>query len=130
MEEYLRKDFDVYENESLDNVDKIEDYFKDWWHEFDCGQGYYDESITKTVKIGDKFYEVVITAEIESSKQDRGDRLYYVEGIESVTYKEIPKPLPKQAETFTYTFYLNKDKRLRLDEFIKDNAFDLVTSED
>ncbi len=75
----------------LSSEDTIESYFKDVGREhLDCGQGYYEDEATVMCKIGDDYYEVSITAEIGSAKQDWGDRLYWVEKIESVTYTRKP----------------------------------------
>jgi hypothetical protein len=80
----------VEDTKYLKSVDDIENYFKDCGHEyFDCGQGYFDEEVSKFVKVDNEYFVVTMTAEIESSKQDRGDRLYFVECISSVTYKPI-----------------------------------------
>lgn len=82
----------IEDTKYLKSVDDIEGYFKeDGYTYFDCGQGYYSESEAVYIKIDDKYYEVIMTAEIGSQKQDRGDRLYWVEGIKSVTYKELSK---------------------------------------
>lgn len=95
-EQYLIDDYSIVESEYLKHELQIEDYFKDCGYEyFDCGQGYYESCIDLIVKIGNKFYSVTIDAEIGSAKQDRGDRLYWVESIENVTWQEIEKPLPK-----------------------------------
>ncbi len=103
-EPYLKKEYDVYENKNyLKSPLQIVEYFKDCGADhFDCGQGYVQTEADLLVKIGDKFYEVHMEAETGSSKQDRGDRLYWVEGITDVTYKEVPKPLPKAREDKVY----------------------------
>jgi len=80
------------------------------------------------IKISDKFYEVKIIADIQSSKQDRGDRLYWVESIGSVTYKEIDKPLPKEKEIYTYSFELNKDEKNYLEDWLIENNYKFKTN--
>lgn len=125
IEEYLIKDYNVcYDNNYLKCEEQIEPYFKeDSYDFFDCGQGYSQDEVTVICKIGFKFYKVTIQAEIGSSKQDHGDRLYWVENIEKVTYKEIEKPLPKEDVEFSYSFKMNKDKKNILDSFLKENNF-------
>ena len=99
MEQYLIDDYGVLETIDISTVDDIVDYFTDMGPDYlDCGQGYYQDTDTVIVKIGDKFYDVTFTAEIGSSKQDRGDRLYWVERINKVTFEERPKPEPKVKE--------------------------------
>ena len=101
MEQYLIDEYDVFEDiKGLRYVDNIEPYFEDCGREyFDCGQGYYQDTADLIVKIGNRFFDVRIEAEVWSDKQDRGDRLYYVNNITSVTYTEIHKPLPKPKTT-------------------------------
>ena len=81
---------DIIEDEYLNDENKIVHWFKDCGHEyFECGQGYYQEDVEICVKIGAEYFKVQIYAEIESSKQDRGDRLYWVEKITEVKYSKI-----------------------------------------
>jgi len=127
-EEYLIKEYGVVENAKyLKCVEQIEDYFKDEYSDlFDCGQGFYQEKASVICKIGGKFYDVLIVAEIGSAKQDRGDRLYWVESIEKVTWKEINKPLPKEKLTFSYEFTLSQDEKFALDSYLKERNFEHV----
>lgn len=69
---------------------------------FDCGQGYSQDEATVIIAIHNKYYEVTMKASITSSKQDRGDRLYWVEDISDITYIEILKPKPKSEEIFVF----------------------------
>lgn len=97
MEAYLKDQYGVFEDEQyLLFESDIKDYFVNCGSEWlDCGQGYYQDEADIIVKVDEKFYEVHIEAEVYSSKQDHGDRLYYVDRITEVIYKEIPKPIPK-----------------------------------
>jgi len=108
-EQYLFDDWDLFEDEDmLKHPEQIEEYFKDVGYDyFECGQGFAQEEASVYVKIGNKYYDVTINAEIDSSKQDRGDRLYWVESIESVTYEESEKMDPK-PRVFTDTEILNE----------------------
>lgn len=101
LEEYLIKQYEVYEDKKwLTDVSDIEDYFKDNGYDyFDCGQGYSQDYADVIVHIANKFYLVEMEAEIGSQKQDRGDRLYFIDNIESVIYKEIDKPERKAEYT-------------------------------
>jgi hypothetical protein len=129
MEKYLKEEYNVYESEDLTKEEEIKDYFDDIGSEFlDCGQGYYQDEADLICKIGEKFYNVEIKAEIFSSKQDYGDRLYWVDNITSVKYKEIPKPQPKERINATYTFNLNIDQKQTLDYFLKQNNIDYQSS--
>lgn len=128
-EPYLKKEYDVYENKNyLKSPLQIVEYFKDRGADhFDCGQGYSQEEADILVKIGDKFYEVHMEAEIEGAKQDRGDRLYWVEKISSVTYKEVPKPLPKAREDKVYNLkQLSAEDIKAIDELLSQRGIESV----
>lgn len=82
----------IEDTKYLTEAEDIEPYFKDVGYDmFDCGQGYFEDFKDVTVKIGSELYSVEIKAEILSSKQDKGDRLYFVESIESIRYKLLEK---------------------------------------
>ena len=122
MEQYLKDEYDVYEDEKwLKNENQIEDYFidngRDW---LECGQGYYQDETDVLCKVGNKFYSVHIKAEICSAKQDYGDRLYWIEGISSVGYKEVKKPKPKEKFVVSYKLNLTKDQKKDLENHMKE----------
>ncbi|GMX64593.1 hypothetical protein Elgi_38620 [Paenibacillus elgii] len=122
MEAYLKEQYNVYEDERyLTSVDDLEDFIRDCDNLFDCGQGYYTDEETIICKIEDKFYRVTAIAEIESSKQEYGDRLYRVGRIKSVTYEEIEKPKPKDKSFYTYELELTDDQRRSPEWFMKEN---------
>ena len=123
MEKYLIEEYEVVEDEKwLRTEGEIEDYFSDNGHDyFDCGQGYYQDEAGLICKIGNKFYEVVLRAEIDSSKQDRGDRLYWVDRISNVEYEEIEKPQPKHRGEVQYNLSITNHQRTTLEKFMKDN---------
>jgi hypothetical protein len=125
MESYLEKDYGVIQDvEFLKSEEQIEGYFNDDYGDlFDCGQGYSQDKAKVIVKIANKFYEVTIFAEIGSAKQDRGDRLYWVESIKKVRWKEIPKPEPKEYTVYNYSFLINPDQKKILDIFLRENGF-------
>lgn len=103
LDPILKEQYNIIEDaENLSEVNDIEYYFSESDDDFDCGQGYYEDTITRIVYIDGKYYEVIVTANIVSSKQDRGDRLYWAEDIKSVVYTEIPEPKPKSEELFTF----------------------------
>lgn len=80
----------IYESQYLTSEDQIKDYFKDnGYDHFECGEGEYEDEVEVTVKIGDEYFEVFMSAEIGSQRQDRGDRLYWVEDVTTVTYKKV-----------------------------------------
>ena len=70
---------------------EIVDYYKDCGKEyFDCGEGYYEEATTIYVELDSgKIYEVNMEAECEGNKTDYGERIYFVDKITSVTFKEV-----------------------------------------
>ena len=71
--------------------DEIVDYYKDCGREyFDCGEGYYQSDATIYIELDSgKIYEVNMEANCEGNKTDYGDRIYFVEEITSVTFKEV-----------------------------------------
>jgi len=72
------------------NLNNYEEYLEDMAYDYlKCGQGYYNDIWEPTVYIGGKLYKATVLAEIGSSKQDRGDRLYSVENIKSITLTEL-----------------------------------------
>lgn len=118
MEQYLKDEYDVYEDENwLKNENQIEDYFKDNGRDWlECGQGYYQDEADILCKIEDKFYKVHINAEVLSARQDRGEDLFWVESITSVKYKEVKKPNPKEKMDIKYELNLTKDQKEDLEK--------------
>ena len=100
----LKKQYGIIEDSRyLCEESDIVPYFKDCGIDFfDCGQGYSQDEASVIVAIHETFYKVIMKASIMSAKQDRGDRLYWVEDITSVTYEEILKPEPKSEEIYTF----------------------------
>jgi hypothetical protein len=119
-EEYLVKEYGVYEHADLKSPLQFEEWFKEEYYDhFDCGQGYAQEKAVLLVKVGNKFYFVTLTAEIGSAKQDRGDRLYWVEKLSSVSYEETAKPQPKERIEYKLELSLTPDQKNALESFIK-----------
>lgn len=121
MEKYLIEQYDVIEDKKwLKDVSDIKDYFEDTARDhMECGQGYYQDEADFICKIGDKFYEVVVFAEIGSAKQDVGDRLYWIESIDRVTYREIAKPKPKPTETIVYVLNITAAQEAGIDDYLE-----------
>lgn len=71
--------------------EEIVDYYKDMGKEyFDCGEGYYEDASTIYIELDSgKIYEVNMEAECEGNKTDYGERIYFVDKITSVTFKEV-----------------------------------------
>jgi len=122
MEQYLINEYNVFEDENyLTNENQIEEYFKDNGRDWlDCGQGYARNEAEIICKIGEKFYNVSIEAEIGSSKQDYGDRLYCIDYISYVKYEEINKPLPKEKKRVKYELLLTKGQKKLLEDYMKE----------
>ena len=120
MEDYLKKEYHVYSSEYLEKEEEIEEYFFDNGGQFfDCDQGYSENKVEIIAMIENKFYQVNLKAEIESSKQDRGDRLYWVEKIKKVTWKEIQKPLPKPRTEFILKAQLTEAEKERIEKLLE-----------
>jgi len=87
----------ITDEEYLKTEADIKAFFEEEYHDhFDCGQGYYEEQVSLIVMtIDEKFWVVTLIAEIYSAKQDCGDKLYWVESLESVESEEIT---PKEAQ--------------------------------
>lgn len=128
MEQYLIDEYSVVEDENwLTDESQIEEYFRDSGSEYlDCGQGYYQDEAEVICKIGDKFYEVKLEAEILGAKQDIGDKLYWVENIRLVTYQEIEKPQPKEKSIYEYRLALTKEQAYKLEKYLKDNKIKVI----
>lgn len=106
MEDYLKDQYNVHEDKKwLTSEEDIVPYFNDDYGIFDCGQGYYEDIKEIIAKIGEKFYKVIITANIDSQKMDRGDRYYFVDSINEVTYTEISKPVDKEKSKVKYILF-------------------------
>ena len=130
MEEYLKDQYDIYESEYLKHEAYIEGHFTmNGVEYFDCGQGYFQNEVTKIVKIGAVFYEVKIFAEIGSAKQDRGDRLYFVENIKKVTFKVIDKPQPIPKVSKVYTIQATEANQERLRQFLNSTEFHIMNKD-
>jgi hypothetical protein len=126
-EPYLKEEYGVYEDRVyLQSPLQIEQYFLDNGADhLKCGQGYAEFDTDVLVKIGDRFYKVHIEAEIGSAKQDRGDRLYWVENVRHVTYEEVPKPCPKAREDKTYNLKnLSVDDISAIDSLLKSRGIE------
>lgn len=122
MEKYLIEQYDVLESEYIEKEEDIIPYFEDDGHLFfDCGEGYYEDEVDLICKVGNKFYLVEIEAEVYGHWQDRGDKVYKVENITSVKYKEIEKPKEKTTTKLTYHLTLSKEQRTALNIFLSEN---------
>ena len=124
MEEYLKKDYDVYEMpggyEESDIIPFFEDNGRDY---FDCGEGYCQDEATVIILMQGHFYKVYMEAEIESWKQEYGDRMYRCAGVRDVRWHEIDKPKEKERETYCYTLYLSDSERRNVEKFLNDNDY-------
>jgi len=125
MEEYLKEQYGVIEDKYLNDESEIVDYFKDCGRDYlECGQGEYQDQASLICKISDKFYKVNIKAEIASARQDVGDRLYWVDYISEVTYKEISKPTPKDILKVSYRLNITEDKQFMLEHYMRVNGIE------
>lgn len=124
MEEYSMNDYGVIEDRVyLNKEEDIVPYFEDSAYDLlECGQGYYENEKTVICHTDNKFYKVTINAEIGSQKQDRGDRLYWIEDVNSVIYEEIEKPKPKDRTTVMYKVWVTDDEKIQLEVFMNENG--------
>ena len=125
LEEYLVKEYSVIKDTTgLKDTSQIEDYFKaNGYDYFDCGQGYCQEEADQIIEISGVYYLVKMEAEIGSSKQDRGDRLYWVENIDSITWEIIDKPQPKLRIDYKIDLSLTVDQAAYLENHLKEIGF-------
>lgn len=123
MEKYLIDQYDVIEDKKwLTDESDIEEYFEDDAREYmECGLGYFTDEAKVICKIGDKFYEVYMAGEVWSSRQDRGDRLYWIENITEVSYKEIEKPMPKPVTNVSYNVTVTAAQMAKIDGYLETN---------
>lgn len=127
IDQYLIDDYDVYQSKYLKCEEQIEEYFKSNGKDFlEADQDGAESETTLIVKIGKKYYEVDIEAEIGRECCDNCADVYFIDEISKVTWKEIDKPLPKDKIKFTYSFELNKDHKNFLDNFLRENNFKFV----
>lgn len=95
---------DQVDIQSFSSEKEAREFYEDEYHEFfDCGQGYFQNEAIVECFIENCFFKVTLLAEIWSSKQDIGDRLYWVENLDSITFypqdfKEYKKELQKKKE--------------------------------
>lgn len=121
-EPYLVEDFGVIEFEDLKHHTQICDWFDSVESSakyFHCGKGYCDDTAKLFLKIGDKFYDVNITAEIVGQRQDIGEKIYWVESILTVSYEEVEKPLPLERRLTVIYVECTKDKMVQIEAFIE-----------
>jgi len=125
FEPYLKEDYGVIQEKWLVDPEQFRDYLSDEIGELlECGQGYSQNEGSVIIKLGLQFYQVDFTAEINSSKQDRGDRLYWVEDLDTVSWKEIDKPEPKAKGIRQYEFFMNNDEHERLVNLLDKHKFE------
>lgn len=127
-EQYLIEQYNLIEDKlDLKSSLQIEDYFKNIGRNyFKCGQGYCDYSVELYVKIGNKYYNVTINANIGSAKQEYGDRLYWVESIESIIYNETIKYPKKLVNNYIYNLTLTNIQKENLDFYLKQNKLSVT----
>jgi len=90
---------EIVENKWITQPHDIAAYFMDMGNDYlPCGQGYYTDEASVAVKIDEDYFIVQIQGEQCSSKQDRGDRLYWIEEITSVTFKPTTKKVIADAK--------------------------------
>jgi len=121
IEPYLVDQYDVFQDKKwLISEFQIEEYFSSGDYDyFDCGQGYYEDEVILLVKIGKRFFDVTIYAEIGSAKQDVGDRLYWVDSVEKVEYTEVDKPVKKEKVWVDYSIKISDENKILLEKYLK-----------
>lgn len=129
LEQYLIDDYGFSQFKDVKHTSHIEDHYKDCGQElFDCGADEYEDEVTTFLKIGNKYYQVTIEAEINSTKNIEGCyRYYWVEKVSKVSWIEIDKPLPKEEHKYILEFNLNKDKFEYLKQFLTEHNYQYET---
>lgn len=118
---YLIKDYDCISDEKwLKTKDDIESYFKDIIYDLlECGQGFYQDEGNFFVMIQNgKFYNVNVKVEIGGTKQDRGDKLYFIEGVKDISITEVEQPKEKDRLSVNYTLKLTDEEKKEVDKFL------------
>lgn len=97
----LQKQYNIFSSLNFlatedDIIPYIEDIAFDY---FDCGQGYYEDKKDFIVYLqsDNQYYKVTVAVDIASAKQDRGDRLYWVDGIKYISFIKIDEPQLKDT---------------------------------
>ncbi len=76
---------------TLENKEQIEEYFKDSGYNlfYDADPYDYETERTTILKIKDKYYRITIEVTMIGERQDVGEKIYHIDSIDSVTYKEV-----------------------------------------
>lgn len=83
---------EYYESPYLSSEEDIVSHFEDAGKSFfKCGEGEYEEEVSLVCKVGEDFFTVYLSAEIASSKQDIGDRVYFVDYISDISFEKWDK---------------------------------------
>lgn len=103
----LEEQYNIFSSsEYLVTEDDIIPYIKDIAFDyFDCGQGYFEDKKDFIVYLQsvNQYYKVTVYVDIMSAKQDRGDRLYWVDGIKDISLMKINEPVLKDTTPRTLT---------------------------
>lgn len=95
-----QKDF-----EKFDSIKEAKEYFmRNSLELFDCGQGYFENECSTFCFVMNRFFQVNISAELFSAKQDVGDKLYWVE------CPQVDKIEPYSFVKYKENEKINKDK--------------------
>lgn len=79
------------------NQEEADEYFSDSVSELiQCGQGHYQDEAEAFCYIDDVFFLATIKAEIGRQSCERGDKLYYVEKLESVSYQKYSEEVERE----------------------------------
>jgi len=127
LKDFFKEDQELFLEHGIEIVptlregETLSSYFFDVGLDFfDCGQGYYaDEASLICYTQEGCFFRVNLKADIESSKQDRGERLYWVEKISSVQCIEIPKPEPIEKKEYTFSAILSEKEKAMVDTYLE-----------
>ena len=104
----------IYENETVTTPEQFaSDIRKYGLYDtgyFDCGQGYYQNTIQVYLKVGAEYWLFTIKAYIGSQRVDIGDDVHYFDGIESVEWIAAEKPPEPTKRFFVGVMLLNPSK--------------------
>lgn len=70
---------------SFKSMTEAKEYYNDeGFYFFECGQGFFQDEVTTNCFIQNSFFKVTLLANIESAKQNVGERLYWVGNLKEI----------------------------------------------
>lgn len=109
----------IYENKSHSTIEEYvnEDYYK--FLDMPWEQGYFTDEAKFFLIHQKKYFKVTLSYDVIGEWQEYGDRVYHVEGLKSIKYKECTK---LEVENYIVDYFGVKRDNLKkaLDEVYQD----------